>query len=125
MTPFRRKKWKRLYISSLTVIYLVFFTAQLSYKFHIYANFPLFGPFDNGTENKLITAFDPKVPNFDHKFHLTVDKRYDLKHVFALVTPAIHIDRWNFADRRPLFLFTTGHDQAATSQNSLRGPPVV
>jgi hypothetical protein len=125
MTPFRRNKWKKLYISSLAVIYLVFFTAQLSYKFHICANFPLFGVSDDGVDNKLEAAFDSKGPNVDHKFYLSVDKRYDFKHVFGLVTPSFTIEHWYFVDWNPILTYSAGHQPALPGYKALRGPPAA
>ena len=70
---------------ALAVIYFAYFTAQLSYKFYVCASFPAF------TSTELI---DRACPAIEISIHgspgnkaLSMDKRYNGKHIFALLPP--------------------------------------
>ena len=71
---------------ALAVIYFAYFTAQLSYKFYVCASFPAF------TSTELIDR--AAGPVIDISIHgspgnkaLSMDKRYNGKHIFALLLP--------------------------------------
>src|SRR4051794_20605054 len=86
-------KYKKLFKGILAVTYLVFFTAQLSCRFHSCANFPLFNPHSQVQPQKLTAAGIPDPIRIDRKMLLSVDKRYHLQHIFALDAPLFRIDR--------------------------------
>jgi hypothetical protein len=78
--------------SALAVIYFAYFTAQLSYKFYVCASFPVF------TSTELV--YRAAGPIFDISIHgradnnnaLSMDKRYNGQHIFALLPPLAAIN---------------------------------
>ena len=119
MHLFRNKKWNKFYVSIVTVIYLVFFTAQLSYKFHVYSNFP---PSFTECQVHHLTS-EPNSPNFDRKQCLSIDKRFEVKHVLALLTPAIGITDHDYPAKKETV--PSNHSIIVSSPvvRTLRGPP--
>lgn len=125
MSLLRRKKWKKLYVSILAVIYLVFFTTQLSYKFHLRSNFPLAHSHARNSLQRSPLTSEPGGPNFNSKLLLSIDKRYELNHLPALITPEYRIDRWDLNDGKQTCTYCFPHTTPIPFYLTLRGPPNV
>lgn len=110
----------------LVVINLVFFTTQLSYKFYAAcASFPVRQSMDwNPTKATVLGGHTLMHGSADSKF-LSLDKRYDSKHIFALLPhfqdidppPGSYIDR--LSEYQELLFIPP------ILIPSQRGPPVV
>jgi len=70
---------------ALAVIYFAYFTAQLSYKFYVCASFPSF------SSTQLVDGAPGLASDIIHERAgnkaLSMDKRYNGKHIFALLPP--------------------------------------
>jgi hypothetical protein len=72
--------------SALAVIYFAYFTAQLSYKFYVCASFPVFA--STALVNRATdSAVDIAIHGSADNKALSMDKRYNGKHIFALLLP--------------------------------------
>ena len=71
---------------ALAVIYFAYFTAQLSYKFYVCANYPVFTSTEP-VDRTAGPAFDIVIHGSPDNKALSVDKRYNGKHIFALLLP--------------------------------------
>jgi hypothetical protein len=109
----------------LVVINLIFFTTQVSYKFYVCASVPVGQSMDRSPTKAADLAGNTLMHGpTDSKF-LSLDKRYDSKHVFALPShfqgidppPGSNIDEFpayqEFQFIPPILI------------PSQRGPPVV
>lgn len=109
--------------STIAVIGLVLFTVQLSYKFYLFSSRPLFG--QNATAPRHRIQFEGTTAVVSGYIFLSLDKRYDLKHVFVLLP--IHIENRQFPVARPVHY----PDKPAAIKESIllpdseRGPPAV
>jgi hypothetical protein len=128
MSLFRHKKYGFIFKGVLFVLYFVLFGSPLSHKFYLCANF----------SSRLFKACHCKVAHTEPSVHngplllghknissLSLDKRYELKSTFALVSPEVGLN--------PVFIDHTGaynsFCQVFVFSNSvvhpLRGPPSV
>jgi len=105
------------------VIGVVLFTVQVSYKFFVFASQPLFRSEIRTTNHFFRISANPASPNVHNDHRLLLDKRYELKHVFALLTPLFELNHYpgevkSFFDPCPgsisFFTFLSP---------TLRGPP--
>ncbi|MBS1605753.1 MAG: hypothetical protein JST42_24045 [Bacteroidetes bacterium] len=92
-----RHKRRTAFKSTVAVIGLVLFTVQLSYKFYVFSSQPLFGR--HATANRHEIRFEGTTVVVSGHVILSLDKRYDIKHVFALLPQ--HIDNGAFPAALP------------------------
>jgi hypothetical protein len=66
-----------------SVVGLILLTAQVSYKFYRLASMPVF----RGAQRQYVSSGYRPVSPMDEDARLSLDKRFDLKSSFALLTP--------------------------------------
>jgi hypothetical protein len=72
---------------ALIVTYLGFFATQLSYKFYFHASYPCYSSGTPSTGQNMA----PMVPGPRNIFVLSLDKRYDGKHLFPHPEPTVRL----------------------------------
>jgi hypothetical protein len=109
----------------LVAINLVFFATQVSYKFYACSSVPLRQSSERKASKTLSAAGDAFMSgSADGKF-LSLDKRYDSKHIFALlpllaeVDPPLEPDNHGLAEYKGLLFIPP------TLIPSQRGPPAI
>jgi hypothetical protein len=126
MSPIKHKWRRSAFKCTLTVIGLVLFTAQLSYKFYLCANMPAFHPDGKATQHKTrVSSADPSFPNYQSRQCLLLDKRYDYKHTFALLVPVFRVDHLPQEPKKEFYHFLAGAVAGTVLSISPRGPPVM
>lgn len=121
-----RHRWRRsAFKCILSVIGLALFTAQLSYKFYLFANSPVIQSGRGSTTHSVNVKGHPSIPNYHTRVHLLLDKRYDYKHTYALVTPVFQVQHFpqnsiNSFSILPVKVITT-----ANWITFFRGPPAI
>jgi hypothetical protein len=110
---------------ALVVINLIFFSTQLSYKFYACASVPVRQSIDRSPSKTADLAGNSLMHgSADSKF-LSLDKRYDSKHIFALLPLFPGIDPPPESNIEEL----SGYQELLFSLSiffpSQRGPPVV
>jgi len=117
-----RHIWKGLVFKVIfSVVGLTLFTAQVSYKFYRSASMPVFGSAQAGHKH---SGYIP-VSGTDSKTRMSLDKRFDLKTSFALLTPVFCF--LHFAGTA-LILPSLSAPETVDNKlvlSYLRGPPAV
>jgi hypothetical protein len=121
----------------LSVICLVLFTAQLSYKFYLFASVPAFTNGDEIISHKSRAIShkgetisretgnpgNPGTPNYHGKVRLLLDKRYEQKHIFVLLAPTVGVDHLPLNGKREFYYCPESNLSNSPLTTSLRGPP--
>lgn len=110
---------------TFTVINIILFTAQLSYKFYLFANQP--SPELRGTVSIHTSVFpgDPASPNFDGRQLLSLDKRYSFKNIFSLPIPSYRNLHLSLTVKRQFYSFQDTLTDRPGLLLSSRSPPVA
>ena len=109
----------------LVVINLIYFTAQLSYKFYACASVPLHQSTEvKATKTLKLGAGTLMHGSADSKF-LSLDKRYDSKHIFALLPVIPGIDSLPMSNTDELCEYWEIFFNTSAPLPSQRGPPFV
>jgi hypothetical protein len=74
---------------ALIAIYLGFFATQLSYKFYFLASYPCYSSNTTASKGQNIA---PLMPGARNTFVLSLDKRYDGKHLFPHPEPTFRVN---------------------------------
>ncbi len=120
----------------LSMVWLVLFSEQLSYKFYQFSSTPKFRhpsgtPADQtGREraHQSLTSLDHVSLNFHKRreISLSLDKRYNFKHIFSLPAPFAYKDPTPMEFRNELNVFPPGSTHhTPVFATALRGPPVL
>lgn len=110
--------WKRLVFKSLFSVFgLILFTAQVSYKFYKSASMPEFRP---SVERHAVSG---AVSGSDAGATLNLDKRFDVKPSFALLTPVFCIIHVSGVAIILPFLAAPNPVDNDPAFTPLRGPP--
>ncbi|MDR3717007.1 MAG: hypothetical protein P4L51_29705 [Puia sp.] len=109
----------------LSVIGISLFAGQLSYKFYLHASLPVFhAAFAKENTGQSENAGHPILPNYHNRQLLTLDKRYDAKHIFELFTPPSQIVTLPPVRQTAKFIQLAGAVVSNTAIIiTLRGPP--
>ena len=111
----------------LSVIGLILFTAQLSYKFYEFANLPPVGSYEN-TFAHCRTVSEPGAASkcdISGRVLLSLDKRYDLKHIYFLPTPLYNLAAPLVASCHEVYLLPRKAISRTPLPASLRAPPFL
>ena len=112
--------WKQLAFKSLfSIIGLILLTAQVSYKFYYSASMPVFR---SSVQQHSCTG---AIAAADNTATLSLDKRFDLKPSFALLTPVFRLQHYSGAASILPFFGAPGPDGNWPVFVPLRGPPPV
>lgn len=114
--------WRRLAFKGIfAVIGLTLFTAQVSYKFYSSASMP---PFRHPAKHSGYSGHGLMAPR-SATFSLSLDKRFDLKPAFALLTPIFHLPHFKAAVCILVCLPDGKPQIGETASIYLRGPPAI
>jgi hypothetical protein len=114
--------------AALTLFYLILFGSQLSHKFYQCADSHIRAyKADHWrcTSNNLFIGNGSMLLNYKKPFTLSIDKRYEFKHAFALSSPEISL-QFEYSERRKLACFECWYSIHANYViRPFRGPPSV
>jgi hypothetical protein len=110
---------------ALVVINLIFFSTQLSYKFYACASVPVRQASDVKAEKTPDFAKDALMHGSADSMFLSLDKRYDSKHIFALLPLFPGIDPPPESSIEGLSEYQEPLLSLPILIPSQRGPPVV
>jgi len=123
---FGKHRWRwSAFKCTLSVIGLILFTAQLSYKFYLFANVPVIQSGHNSLSYSANVKSHPANPNYHSDVHLLLDKRYDYKHSYALITPLFQVQYFR---EKSIKLFDISPAKTISTTNPaalFRGPPAI
>ena len=121
----KREKGRRLALKCLlAVIGFSFFAAQLSYKFYVYSSLPLVHSAGKaqspgtGASGRLVS------PKHVGRVFLSLDKRYDHKHIYDLYIPPSLLVFQQAGVETIVAVFCVSTSSVEQSFISTRGPPV-
>lgn len=120
MTLQANSRHRLIFKIALIIIYLGFFTTQLSYRFYFLASYPCYSAGGGASRAANIGSMIPGTKNI---FALSLDKRYDGKHLFAHPKPTVRLHpplpvAREYAESRPVGIRYTPRIAATP-----RGPP--
>jgi len=119
-------KWRHsAFKGILSVIGLALFTAQLSYKFYFFANIPVVQSGHGGITGSANVKNCRDLPDYHNNARLLLDKRYDYRHTYALITPLFQVPsirekRFRLVDILPAEVTST-----TVLTAFFRGPPTI
>lgn len=128
MSLFRHKKYGVIFKGVLFVLYFVLFGSQLSHKFYLCANFssrPFKACHCKGPHAESSVRNESSLLDHRNISSLSLDKRYELKSTFSLLSPEVGIIpvfidcKREFNSFRQVFLYSN------SVVHPLRGPPSV
>ena len=128
MRLFRHKKYQTVFKGLLVVLYFTLLGSQLSHKFYICANFS--ARIFKGCHCK-IAHTRPSIHNASTQLNypkspsLTLDKRYELKPIFALLSPAFVVDHILVDGQKEFNVFCQVFIHVYGAHYPLRGPPAA
>jgi len=119
LTPQANSRHRSIFKIALIVTYLGFFATQLSYKFYFLASYPYYSSGAASKGQKLGSM----MTGANKIFALSLDKRYNGKHLFPHPGPVIYVNPplpapREYAEARPVEIFHIFH--CVLTQ---RGPP--
>jgi hypothetical protein len=120
MLPKKNKRSRFAFKCILSLICLILFSVQLSYKFYQFSSFPS----SHNLVSYNVRTGDKQIRNSPDKTSLSLDKRYDARHLFALISPFFDMahpfvqNKCEFQVFRPAIIFSIRRII------SLRGPPM-
>jgi hypothetical protein len=128
MGLFKQRKNSSAFKGALALLYLILFGSQLSYKFYLCANSPIR---TIKTGNWQCTSKEPSSGRgsmlLDYKklSTLSIDKRYEFKHAFAVPPPEISL-QVEYSEKRRQVCFEHWYSIPANYIiQPLRGPPSI
>ena len=123
---FGKHRWRQsAFKCTLSVIGLVLFTAQLSYKFYLFASIPVIQSGHNGFSYTANVKSPPAKPNYHSSVHLLLDKRYDYKHAYALITPLFQVQHFREESKKLFDIFPATAISTTNPAALFRGPPAI
>src|SRR5580692_34743 len=93
MNPLRHKYCMSAFKAILVVMGMIFFAEQASFKFYRFASYPYARSRANGISHRPILGDKSGLIDYDReaKINLSLDKRYDLKHLFITPLPLLRV----------------------------------
>jgi hypothetical protein len=119
----KRHKWSRVALKCiLSVICLSLFSAQLSYKFYEFSSLPSC----HKSDRYQVRSYKRVVTTHSQadKVFLSLDKRYDITHLFALTSPSFRMNHPLVQDKREFSVLYSRIVSPVHRCTSLRGPPL-
>jgi len=109
----------------LSVIGLALFTGQLSYKFYLFANLPVYPAEHSEFTHSITIKGIPGAPSYCCTYCLLLDKRYDLQPAFTLPALTYHLHYFPGKSIIILDIPRGNTTSAALFTPFLRGPPFI
>jgi len=128
MRLLQHRKYSAIFKGIVVLAYLVLLGSQLSRKFYVCANSPSRAFKGRHSQVAHIQLSGHGTPLFlDHKksSSLSLDKRYEFKHVFALVDPVVYLPSYILPAKQAFSSCCRVFIQSYSRVNPLRGPPSV
>ncbi|HMI01189.1 MAG TPA: hypothetical protein VK541_01830 [Pedobacter sp.] len=123
---FGKHRWRRsAFKCTLSVIGLVLFTVQLSYKFYLFASIPVIQLTHDSISYAANLKSHPATPNYHSYVHLLLDKRYDYKHTYTLITPQFQVQHFREKSIKLFDIFPAAAISTTHPAALFRGPPAI
>jgi len=123
---YQRNSWRRsAFKCVLLVVGLVLFSAQLSYKFYLFANLLPYQAGYSDIKHSITIKSVPGTPGFHCDLFLLLDKRYDRQPTHTLLTPIFQVQHFSIKTTRRLIIPTGNAIYISLPASSLRGPPFI
>jgi hypothetical protein len=125
MISLRHKYCMSAFKSILVVIGVIFFAEQASFKFYRFASYPCSRSGTKGISHRSILTANSDLVHYDTraKINLSLDKRYDLKHIFIIPLPLLRFALLPVQIYNHLDILPVATAAGASQVISLRGPP--
>jgi hypothetical protein len=128
MSFFSHKKYGTVFKGILVVLYLVLLGSQLSHKFYLCANFSSRvsqGCHCNFAHTQPFSHCGSSLLNHRNTSSFSLDKRYELKPIFALLSLAFSLNPVFVDDKKEFNSFCQVFIPSYFAIHPLRGPPSV
>jgi hypothetical protein len=125
MTPLRHKYCMCAFKAILVVIGVIFFAEQASFEFYRFASYPYSRSGAVGISHRSIFGGESSLINYNGqaKINLSLDKRYDLKHVFIAPFPLLRVALLPVKNCKRLNILSVAIAAGENQVISMRGPP--
>jgi len=125
MNPLRHKYCISAFKAILVVIGVIFFADQASFKFYRFASYPYCSSGEVGISHRSIFGGKSGFINYDGqaKINLSLDKRYDLKHIFITPFPLVRVALLPVKNCKHLNILPVANAAGENQVISMRGPP--